>query len=72
MTDIVHVRLRRFHALHDLLTGAARKKLPRQHHLSSHLAQDIGISAPRVPHSVHVAPGALLNGFFAADGPPVM
>lgn len=71
MTDIVHVRLRRFHALHDLLTGAARKELPRQHHLSSHLAQDIGIAVPHVPVYVHVAPGALFNSFFAADSPPV-
>ena len=71
MTDVVQVRLRRFLARHDLLTGAALNERPRQHHLSSHLAQDIGISAPRVPDYVHVAPGALLNGFFAADGPPV-
>ncbi|WP_152912656.1 hypothetical protein [Candidatus Rhodobacter oscarellae] len=43
MADIVRLRARRFHALYQLLTGAAHTELPTPYQGSDHLRKDIGL-----------------------------
>jgi hypothetical protein len=49
MTCILHLRARRFHGLHALLTGALGSKPVNTGAIPDHLSQDLGLPE-RIPH----------------------
>jgi hypothetical protein len=49
MTRILHLRARRFHGLHALLTGALGSKPVTTGAIPDHLSQDLGLPE-RIPH----------------------
>jgi len=54
MTQILHLRARRFHALHDLLTGGAAPGAVGFGAVPDYLARDVGLPE-RTPKDRHIS-----------------
>lgn len=54
MTQILHLRARRFHALHDLLTGESHPKSLSFGAVPDYLSRDVGLPE-RTPKDRHIS-----------------